>query len=100
MPVLASRLLTLDQAFFPGGYRTSQQRTPAGNQAALRSEDIVKVNRVFRALSEAVQRTKRRLQIIVLEHADEETWHGLQHVTLTERWRNNTYLVPPDWLRT
>jgi hypothetical protein len=46
----------------------------------------------------SVKRTERRLQIIVLEHADEETWQGLAHVSLTERWRDNEYLVPLTWL--
>jgi hypothetical protein len=98
------QFLVLDQpsqAFFPGGYPTVRSRgknLPKDNPS-FTSEDIERVRRVFSALSEAVVRTQRRLQIIVLEHADEETWRGLAHINLIERWRDDKYLVPLEWLR-
>ena len=52
---------------------------------------------VFKLLGEEVQRAKGRLQIIVLDHADESVWGGLPSVTLTEEWRGER-LVPQDWL--
>jgi len=87
------------QAFFPGGYRTARGNNSPNDTPTFTSEDIERVRRVFSALSEAVRRTERRLQIIVLEHADEETWQGIPQVSLVERWRNDQYLVPLEWLK-
>lgn len=99
------QFLILDQpsqAFFPGGYPAirSRSKNVPKDKTTFTSEDIERVRRVFSALSEAVVRTQRRLQIIVLEHADEETWQGLAHINLVERWRDNKYLVPIEWLKT
>lgn len=38
-----------------------------------------------------------RLQVIVLDHADEEAWGGIEGVVLTEE-RYERALVPTDWL--
>ncbi|MEI7937358.1 MAG: DUF3732 domain-containing protein [Verrucomicrobiota bacterium] len=82
------------QAFFP-------ERLPSRTKARdikLGSDDVARVNLVFRALSEAAKRTSNRLQIIVLDHADENTWQGVTNIHLVERWRAGKALVPADWL--
>jgi len=38
-----------------------------------------------------------RLQVIVLDHADEEVWGDLPNIILAEEWRDRA-LVPFDWL--
>jgi hypothetical protein len=40
---------------------------------------------------------KGRLQIIVLDHAGEDVWGGLDGFALTEEWRGFA-LVPAEWL--
>jgi hypothetical protein len=82
------------QAFFP-------ERLPSRTKARdikLGSDDVARVNLVFRALSEGVKRTSGRLQIVVLDHADENTWQGITNIHLVERWRAGKALVPADWL--
>jgi hypothetical protein len=86
------------QVYFPGGNRTARGKNST-DDPKFTPEDIERVHRIFAALSEAVKRTKRRLQIIVLEHADEETWQGLPYVELVQRWRDDKYLVPTEWLK-
>lgn len=66
--------------------------------AALRDEDIAAVRKVFKLLGEEAGRAEGRLQIIVLDHADQSVWGGLENVVLTEEWRG-TKLVPTDWIR-
>jgi hypothetical protein len=47
-------------------------------------------------LSEEVLLAKGRLQIIVLDHADDDVWGNLPAVKLTEEWRVKA-LVPREW---
>jgi prefoldin subunit 5 len=97
------QFLILDQpsqAFFAGGYAASRGSTKGPPKArSFTAEEIDRVRRVFKALSDAVTRTRKRLQVIVLEHAEEETWQGLANVNLVQRWRGNEFLVPPEWLQ-
>jgi hypothetical protein len=39
-----------------------------------------------------------RLQVIVLDHADDGVWGGLDDVILTEEWRG-VKLVPESWVQ-
>jgi hypothetical protein len=88
------------QAFFAGGYAAARGGAKGPpKERAFTAEEIDRVHRVLKALSDAVTRTQRRLQVIVLEHAEEETWRGLANVRLVERWRGDNFLVPPDWLK-
>lgn len=60
------------------------------------NEDVVAVRKVFTLLDHIITRTTGRLQIIVLDHADEEVWGGLANVHRVEEWRGKG-LVPADW---
>ncbi|WP_151793532.1 DUF3732 domain-containing protein [Acinetobacter nosocomialis] len=62
-----------------------------------KNEDIVAVRKVFSLFNYVVgERTKGRLQIIVLDHAGEEVWGKLENVHLVEEWRGKG-LVPVSW---
>jgi hypothetical protein len=61
----------------------------------LNDEDRVAVRKVFKAFADAVNSSEGRLQIIVLDHADDGVWGKIPGVVLTEEWRD-TKLVP-DW---
>ncbi len=64
-----------------------------------RDEDVVAVKKVFHTLAAEVVRAKGRLQIIVLDHADEEVWGDIPGITRTEEWRDGRQkLVPPEWI--
>lgn len=61
-----------------------------------KNEDVVAVRKVFALFDKVSEKTKGRLQIIVLDHADEEVWGGLKNVHLVEEWRGKG-LVPDAW---
>jgi hypothetical protein len=62
-----------------------------------RDQDVVAVRKVFSLLGEEVRNAKGRLQIIVLDYADDDVWGGLSDVQLIEEWRGSA-LVPSEWL--
>lgn len=64
----------------------------------VKDEDIDAVQKVFSTLSAAVGRSKGALQIIVLDHAAEDIWGGLENVHLVEEWREGKKLVPLAWV--
>lgn len=80
------------QVYFPK--RTA--RDEDADSFTLRDQDIVAVRKVFALLGEEVQAARGRLQIIVLDHADEGVWGSLPGVVLMEEWRGNA-LVPSEW---
>jgi hypothetical protein len=43
---------------------------------------------LFAALASAVAHSKRRLQIIVLDHATDTVWGGIEPLNVAADWRN------------
>jgi hypothetical protein len=85
------------QVYFPK--RTARDAEGDGGSDAVewKDQDVVAVRKVFAVLGQEVLAAKGRLQIIVLDHADDAVWGDLPGVTLTEEWRGRA-LVPADWL--
>ncbi|VVO64147.1 DUF3732 domain-containing protein [Pseudomonas fluorescens] len=77
------------QVYFP-----VKRAAQTDEEHELDDEDRIAVRKVFRALATAVNSSEGRLQIIVLDHADEGVWGGIPNVVLTEEWRDKK-LVPP-----
>ncbi|MBL7717690.1 MAG: DUF3732 domain-containing protein [Flavipsychrobacter sp.] len=64
-------------------------------------EDLSRVKRIFEALNSAIDRTEKKLQIIVLEHVGKSAWEGFEHISLLKRWRDgeeDPALIPMDWI--
>ena len=71
------------------------------DDSKLNDEDLVRVNRIFTAISKFSNRVKSKTQVIVLEHAGEKSWSDLDNVKLIKRWRKDekdTALIPSDWI--
>lgn len=63
------------------------------------SDDMERLQRLFKALSEAIKRTDNGLQIILLEHAEPNTWKGVPNFSMPDgEWRENGALIPADWM--
>jgi energy-coupling factor transporter ATP-binding protein EcfA2 len=80
------------QVFFPEDYRP-------GNAATL-TQDEQMTRDIFESLSIAVSRAKGRFQIIVLEHAGDRVWGGLENVAGIQNWRGDgvDFLLPRLWI--
>lgn len=80
------------QVYFP--------RRTAGDDGsepvAWRDQDVEAVRKVFMLLGEQVAAADGRLQVIVLDHADEDVWGDIDGVVLAEQWRDHA-LVPAAW---
>ena len=62
-------------------------------------EDKEAVKKIFVAMSEFLKRTDHDIQIIVMEHADEDVWGEIESVHLVARWRGeDNKLIPLSWL--
>lgn len=81
------------QVYFPR--RTAGESEP--HSASWRDEDVEAVRKVFALLGDQVIAAGKRLQVIVLDHADEDVWGDLPGVILAEQWRERA-LVPLSWL--
>jgi hypothetical protein len=82
------------QVYFPA------RRTGASKDEldpAWKNEDVVAVRKVFALFDHVIGRTDGRMQILVLDHADEEVWGQLTNVHLVEEWRGKG-LVPLAWI--
>jgi hypothetical protein len=85
------------QVYFPIK-RATRHNAETGvpeDEPILDDEDRDAVRKVFNVLARAVNGSKGRLQIIVLDHAGSEVWEGIEGVVLSEEWRNGEKLVPP-----
>ena len=81
------------QVYFPRRTARDEKADPV----TWRDQDVEAVRKVFALLGEQVAAATGRLQVIVLDHADEDVWGGLANVVLAEQWRDHA-LVPLDWL--
>lgn len=82
------------QVYFPA--RRTGDATADELDPEWRNEDVAAVRKVFALFDHVINRTKGKMQIIVLDHADEEVWGKLTNVHLVETWRG-TGLVPSEW---
>jgi hypothetical protein len=81
------------QVYFP----KRVARPDETEESQLRDQDVLAVRKVFSLLGEEVRNATGRLQVIVLDHADEDVWGNLPDVQLTEEWRGQA-LVPFEWI--
>jgi uncharacterized protein DUF3732 len=64
----------------------------------IEDEDVDAVRKVFEVLAKVVSETEKKLQVIVLDHAAEDIWKGIENVYLVVEWRNGKKLIPKEWL--
>ena len=85
------------QVYFPS--KLAQREEDKEEDPVLADEDILAVRKIFEAMSDALEKTEHQMQIIVLEHASEAAWEGIDNVNLVVEWRGeNNKLIPLEWL--
>ncbi len=60
--------------------------------------DVLAVRKIFMTLSKATIEVPNRLQVIVLDHAAEPVWKGIENIHLVDEWREGKKLVPVEWI--
>ena len=58
---------------------------------------MTRTHNIFSTLKESITRNKGSIQIIVLDHADEEAWKNID-VKVAGRWRGEEALIPKEWI--
>ncbi|NBE09462.1 DUF3732 domain-containing protein [Paragemmobacter ruber] len=81
------------QVYFPKGVHSED--VDAGEW---RDEDIEAVRKVFAAVSAETVLAKGRLQVVLLDHAAQDVWNGIDNIHLVDEWRGGEKLVPLAWL--
>lgn len=100
MGISVPNILVLDQpsqVYFPR--KGIHEGSSAEEDATLiQDEDKNAVKKIFAALSNYIKNAKSELQIIIMEHADEDVWGEFEGITLVERWRGSEKLIPIEWI--
>jgi len=72
---------------------------PLSSRRSRRLNDLDSTKQIFRALARAQEKFGGALQIIVLDHADQNAWGELENVSGIETWRNDgDWLIPQHWI--
>jgi len=75
----------------------SQTQFPDDMDEEVEQEEMLAVHKAFKAFDDAIDRTKRMLQVIVSEHAGKTVYDGIRHIMVVERWRRGRKLIPWHW---
>jgi hypothetical protein len=92
------------QVYFPSDtfeqvVEGEQATAPAGARRSRRLNDLDSTKQIFKALARAQEKLEGSLQIIVLDHADQNAWGELENVDGVETWRNESdWLIPQHWI--
>ncbi|SIR38311.1 Protein of unknown function [Rhizobium sp. RU35A] len=84
------------QVYFPK--RSAQSVFEEEKEIDWRDEDIVAVRKIFKLLSDETIAAEDRLQVVVLDHADDGVWGGIGNLHLVDEWRGDRALVPKSWI--
>ncbi|MGY6269425.1 DUF3732 domain-containing protein [Achromobacter denitrificans] len=82
------------QVYFP---RSASRRKQDEDIVEVPDEDVQAIRKYFETMGKIVTHYKGTLQIIVLDHAGPNVWGGIDGVKQAEEWRDDNYLVPPEW---
>lgn len=80
------------QVYFPRSL-TGDQPEPEW-----KDQDVNAVRKVFATLAAEVGASKGRLQVIVLDHASQDVWGGIENIHALPEWRGPEKLVPLAWI--
>lgn len=83
------------QVYFPQTPSIKEEKT---TEVHWDDEDIVAVRKIFQAVSNETVLADGKLQIILLDHADEQVWGDMPNTVLVENWREGDKLVPAEWI--
>ena len=71
---------------------------PSQVHGAEKEQDIEAVRSIIKTLAEGIRSTNGVWQVILVEHATEETYKGIEGAEEIENWWNGNKLIPDDWI--
>lgn len=85
------------QVYFPKDVPKVIKGVKTFAEFALQSDDLIQTRKIFIAAANSVQRTKNKLQVIIVEHAPEITWQGID-IHKVDEWSGENALIPKEWI--
>ncbi|HOY20478.1 MAG TPA: DUF3732 domain-containing protein [Haliscomenobacter sp.] len=86
------------QVYYPIDVPKPREGVKTFQEFASTSDDLTQTRKIFESASNCLDRTKGKFQIIIVEHAPEITWQGIDNIHLVDEWRGNKALIPFDWM--
>ena len=86
------------QVYFPKDFPTLIDGEKTFAEFATHSDDLTQTRKIFIAAADCIKRTKNKLQIIIVEHAPEITWQGIDNIYKVDEWRGENALIPKEWI--
>ena len=83
------------QVYFPKTMRGVDEEKQDKSKYA--DEDFLAVVGIFKTLAASVKAQKGKWQCIVLDHARDEIYKGIDSVHEVAEWRGNKKLIPSEW---
>ena len=84
------------QVYFPRKLAGTKKKDELDPKLA--DEDREKVKTIFAQLGMVADNSQGKLQIIVVDHADQDIWGKLKGIHRVDDWRGTNKLVPEEWL--
>lgn len=85
------------QVYFPKRLAERPGEDQKNAEPKYRDQDVEAVRKAFQTLADVVAEAKGNLQIIVLDHATDTVWGGIEPLNLVADWRGGEKLVPDEW---
>lgn len=85
------------QVYFPKRLAERTNEVDKDIDPRYRDQDVDAVRKAFQVLAAAAKDTEGNLQIIVLDHATDTVWGGIEPLNPVADWRDGVKLVPEDW---
>lgn len=82
------------QVYFP---KVRHSGVKSDNEIAPKHEDEEAVRKIFQTLADSVKESGGKWQCIVLDHADNDIYGGIEGVHEVDVWRNGKKLIPLHW---
>ncbi|WP_422384571.1 DUF3732 domain-containing protein [Roseibium album] len=85
------------QVYFPSDTYKQFVENDGDQDSSLRSLDLQRTRQIFKAIAH-VQKALGGLQVIILDHADRNTWGDIENIKEVGNWRGGDALIPSSWL--
>jgi hypothetical protein len=85
------------QVYFPKDMPVIDSDIKTFEEFKSKSDDLTQTRKIFVSASDCLTRTDKQLQIIIVEHAPEITWQGIENIHLVEEWSGDKALIPKEW---